>query len=70
MRLRRSSLDWVIQVSDKSKHEELARVERLNQELGASLKRCRKMLHDYEVRLTANFNEPIARADEQESGKA
>ena len=43
--------------SDKDDNEEVARLERLNEQLSDSLKRCRRMLHDYEVRLTANSNE-------------
>ena len=43
--------------SDKDGNGEVARLERLNEQLSDSLKRCRRMLHDYEVRLTANSNE-------------
>lgn len=57
-------------VSDKDENEEVARLERLNEDLKRSLRRCRDMLHDYEVRLTANSNEPSNSADEQESGGA
>jgi hypothetical protein len=46
----------VVVVSDDS--EQLARLERLNQDLSESLKRCRTLLHDYEVRLAANSNDP------------
>lgn len=48
--------------------EEFARLERLNEELTASLKSCRKLLHDYEVRLTANLND--VPATEAETPKA
>lgn len=41
---------------DESEHE-LERLKQLNDELSRSLKRCRNLLHDYEVRLTANSNE-------------
>jgi hypothetical protein len=44
-------------VSDRGDSEEVARLERLNEELSESLKRCRTLLHDYEVRVTANSNE-------------
>ena len=44
-------------MSDKDDREEVARLERLNEELSNSLKRCHKMLRDYEVRLTANSND-------------
>lgn len=37
--------------------QELERLQKLNDELSNSLKRCRRLLHDYEVRLTANSNE-------------
>lgn len=42
--------------TDESEHE-LERLKQLNDELSRSLKRCRNLLHDYEVRLTANSNE-------------
>lgn len=50
-------------MSDKDETGELARLERLNDDLKRSLRRCRDMLHDYEVRLTANSNEPDTSAD-------
>ena len=56
-------------VTDKKDKAEVARLERLNDELKRSLRRCRDMLHDYEVRLTANSNEPDT-AGTQEQGKA
>ena len=54
-------------MSDKDESEEVARLERLNQELSSSLKRCRTMLHDYEAMLAANSNEPAAREEDQET---
>jgi hypothetical protein len=57
-------------VSDQNEKHEVARLERLNDDLKRSLRRSRDMLHDDEVRLTANSNEPTARTDEQESGEA
>jgi hypothetical protein len=42
------------------KDDEVARLERLNEQLGESLKRCRDMLHDYQARLAANSNDPHA----------
>jgi hypothetical protein len=58
-------------VSDKNEGEEVARLERLNDDLTRSLRRCRDLLHDYEIRLTANSNEAASPAtDEAESGKA
>lgn len=57
-------------MSDKDGNEEVARLERLNDDLKRSLRCCRDMLHDYEVRLTANSNEPNAPADDQEIGEA
>jgi hypothetical protein len=54
-------------VSDKTEKEEVARLERLNDDLKRSLRRCRDMLHDYEVRLTANSNEPSSSGENQES---
>lgn len=58
-------------MSDKDEHgQEVARLERLNDELRQSLQRCRDMLHDYEIRLTANSNERALPSDERESGKA
>jgi hypothetical protein len=56
-------------MSENDENEEVARLERLNDDLKGSLRRCRDMLHDYEVRLTANSNEPIAPAAERESGE-
>lgn len=53
-------------VSDKIENGEVARLERLNDDLKRSLRRCRDLLHDYEVRLTANSNEPVAPAAEQD----
>ena len=47
--------------------EEVARLERLNDELKTSL---RRLLHDYEARLAANSNDPGASADDQERGEA
>jgi hypothetical protein len=43
-------------VSDDS--EQLARLERLNQDLSESLKRCRTLLHDYVGRRAANTHDP------------
>jgi len=54
-------------VSDNNDEQEIARLERLNSDLKRSLRRCRDMLHDYEVRLTANFNEPERPSDQQDS---
>lgn len=45
----------------------IARLERLNDDLQRSLRRCRYMLHDYEVRLTANLNERHTAPKKQES---
>jgi hypothetical protein len=53
-------------VSDKEENQEVARLERLNADLKRSLRRCRDMLHDYEVRLTANSNELKSAPDEQQ----
>jgi hypothetical protein len=39
------------------KDDEVARLERLNEQLGESLKRCRDMLHDYQGKLAANSND-------------
>lgn len=47
-------------MTDEKENEEVARLERLNDELKRSLRRCRSLLHDYEVRLTANSNEAEA----------
>jgi hypothetical protein len=54
-------------VSDKNKEQEVARLERLNDDLKRSLRRCRDMLRDYEVRLPANSNEPNSPGEDQES---
>lgn len=51
-------------MSNNDETEELARLERLNEELSKSLKRCRTLLHDYEVRLAANSNEAQANRNE------
>lgn len=62
--------DQVVTVSDKDENEEVARLERLNDDLKRSLRRCRDMLHDYAARLTANSNGPSSRADAQERRKS
>ena len=49
--------------------DEVARLERLNEELSSSLKRCRNLLHDYEVRLTANSNDLDEAGDAEEARK-
>lgn len=54
-------------MSDNDKRDEVARLERVNEDLSDSLRRCRKLLHDYEVRLTANSNErPADEADSEQ----
>ena len=53
-----------------SNDKEVARLERLNEELKQSLRRCRDLLHDYEVRLAANSNELGSLGDEQNEQKA
>jgi hypothetical protein len=50
-------------VSDKDENEDVARLKRLNDELSKSLKRCRTLLHDYELRLTANSNEKPGKSE-------
>lgn len=57
-------------MSEENENEAVARLERLNDDLKRSLRSCRDMLHDYEVRLAANSNHPAPLADEQEGGKA
>jgi len=58
-------------VSDKDdEKEEIARLDRLNDELKRSLRRCRDMLHDFEVRLAANSNEADPPAEEQRKDEA
>lgn len=54
---------------NEDENEKIARLERLNDDLKRSLRRCRNMLHDYEVRLTANANQPAPRAEKQERGE-
>jgi len=59
-----------LQVSHKDENDEIARLERLSEELSQSLQRCRKMLHDYEARLAANSNEleiPNGRGETREA---
>ena len=53
-------------MSDKERNE-IARLERLNDDLERSLRRCRDMLHDYQVRLAANSNEPSTPAGDRDS---
>ena len=55
-------------MSVDNEEEEVARLERLNDDLKRSLRRCRDMLHDFEVRLTANSNDPVppARTGQQD----
>lgn len=57
-------------MSDKDENEEVARLERLNEELSKSLQRCRSLLHDFEARLAANSNEAPAREEDEETRKA
>lgn len=57
-------------MSDKDETGEVARLERLNDDLKRSLRRCRDMLHDYEVRLTANSNELDTSAGHEKRGEA
>jgi hypothetical protein len=60
----------VIRMSPDENKEEVKRLKQLNDELSSSLKRCRRLLHDYEVRLTANSNEaerPDAAEESQEA---
>jgi hypothetical protein len=56
-------------MSDNNENVEVARLERLNRELNRSLRRCREMLHDYEIRLTANQNDAASRSDKQRRKK-
>ena len=57
-------------MSANDKDEKVARLERLNDDLQRSLRRCRDMLHDYEVRLTANSNDPVPPAEADERDEA
>ena len=57
-------------MSDKDEGEEVARLERLNEDLSDSLRRCRRLLHDYEVRLTANSNERSPEDSDEEQREA
>ena len=57
-------------MSDKDKSDQVARLERLNEELGQSLKRCRDMLHDYQAKLAANLNEPEDPDEDDETREA
>ena len=57
-------------VSDKNERGELARLERLNEDLSESLRRCRKLLHDIESRIAANSNEEAAIDDDEQSREA
>jgi len=50
--------------------EEVARLERLNEELSNSLKRCRTLLHDCEARLAANSNEAETPDEGEETREA
>lgn len=57
-------------MSEKDENEDdVARLERLNEELSKSLKRCRSLLHDYEARLAANSNVAGAPDEDEESHK-
>ena len=55
-------------VSDEN--EDVARLQRLNDDLKRSLRRCRDMLHHYEVRLTANSNDPDPPAEADDRDEA
>jgi len=55
-RFRAKDFDVGLMSPDENK-QEVDRLKQLNDELSTSLKRCRRLLHDYEVRLTANSNE-------------
>lgn len=53
-------------MSDHDDNQEVARLERLNEELSDSLRRCRMLLRDYGARIAANSNEvEISRGDEE-----
>lgn len=54
----------------KSDNEEVARLEKLNDDLKKSLQRCREMLHTSEARLAANSNEPDSPVGGQEHAEA
>lgn len=43
--------------------DEVARLQRVNNDLEKSLQRCRDMLHDYQAKLAANCNEPKSASD-------
>jgi len=43
-------------VSDKDGREQVARLERLNETLSDSLRRCRELLDGYEARFAGNSN--------------
>ena len=57
-------------MSPDDNKQELDRLQQLNDELSSSLKRCRRLLHDYEVRLTANSNDAETPGTAQESREA
>jgi len=60
-------LNQVVSVSDKDDSDEATCLERLNEELARSLKRCRTLLHHYEARLAANSNDAEDPNDDEEA---
>lgn len=48
-------------------NEEVARLEEVNRELRASLKRCRTILRDCRERLAANSNEDASPEEDEET---
>ena len=51
--------------NDHDDHE-VARLQRVNNDLKKSLQRCRDMLHDYQAKLAANSNDRTLADDSEE----
>jgi hypothetical protein len=56
-----------IPVSAQSDSQDFDHLERINQELTASLKSCRAILRDCQQKLAANSNEPDCLGDSEEA---
>lgn len=58
-------------MSDQGDKQEIANLERVNEDLTRSLKLCHSMLEDYRAKLAANSNDPEpANEDHQDRNEA
>jgi hypothetical protein len=58
-------------VSDQGDKQEIANLERVNDDLTRSLKLCHSMLDDYRAKLAANSNDPeLANEEDRDRNQA